>query len=165
MAKETDDLLEIWQNGNTSEWEKEVFEIVKEILMERLGYVPPQSIETQVRQILDKVEEYLEDNELNQALGECETAIQLKPDSAIAYNYRGEIYDEMGQANNAIANYQKAIELDPELEDARENLLSLDAEIREEIENQVRQILDKVEGYLENNELDKEWLKNNLPVC
>ena len=106
LTHETEYLLDIWQNGDVDEWEKEVFEIVKEILLDRLGYVPPQSVEMHVSQILDRVENYLEGKELDKALSECEAAIQMSPDSAIAYNYLGEIYDEMGELENAIINYQ-----------------------------------------------------------
>jgi tetratricopeptide (TPR) repeat protein len=133
-TRETEDLLEIWQKGDTSEWEKEVFEIIKEILLERLGYIPPQSIETQILQILDKVEEHIENNEFDKALNECELAIQMDPDSAIAYNDRGIIYEEMGQLGNAIVNYQKAIQLDPELKVAWENILSTERELKREFE-------------------------------
>jgi lipopolysaccharide biosynthesis regulator YciM len=105
VTKDTEELLDIWQDVDTSEWEKEAFEIIKEILLERLGHVPSQSIETQISQILDKVENYLENNELEKALNECELAIQMNPDSAIANNYRGDIYVEMGQLQNAIVYY------------------------------------------------------------
>jgi hypothetical protein len=53
IAKETDYLLEIWQNLDPSQWEAEVPEILKEILSARLRYVPPQSIDTQLTSILD----------------------------------------------------------------------------------------------------------------
>ena len=156
IARETEDLLEIWQHGDISEWEKGVFEIVKEILLERLGYVPPQSLETQVSQILDKVEDYLENHELEKALDECELAIQMNPDYAIAYNYRGEIYDEMGQPENAIVNYQKAIQLDSELQDAWENLLIAELELEEEFEESTaKQHLDQALEYANDDEPEK----------
>jgi hypothetical protein len=58
--RETKDLLDIWQNGNIDEWEEIVFEIVKEILIDRLGFLPPQSSEVQISKILDRVDDYLE---------------------------------------------------------------------------------------------------------
>ena len=75
LTHDTEYLLGIWQNGDADEWEKEVFEIIKEILLDRLGYVPPQSVEKQVSKILDRVEDYLESEEFDKALRECEIAI------------------------------------------------------------------------------------------
>ena len=40
--KETDELLEIWENGNREEWTDMAFDVIKEILLKRLGKVPPQ---------------------------------------------------------------------------------------------------------------------------
>lgn len=156
LTQDTEYLLDIWQNGDVDEWEKEVFEIVKEILLDRLGYVPPQSVEKQASQIVDRVKEYIESKELNKALSECETAIQLNPDSAIAHNYLGEIYDEMGQLENAIINYQKAIELDPELKDAWENMLSAESELEDEfVESIAKQHLDNALDFAHSDEPQK----------
>jgi tetratricopeptide (TPR) repeat protein len=129
IIRDTEDLLEIWQSGDTDQWSEEVFEIVKEILLQRLGEVPPQSQKTQERQSLARVERYLENNELGQALSECEFLIQLNPMSATAYNSRGIIFDEMGQLENAILSYQKAVQLDPEFQDAWDNLIGIEAEL------------------------------------
>src|SRR5512138_2937170 len=134
ILQDTEELLEIWQGGDTSQWTPDVFEMIKEILTERLGYVPPQSNEAQVRRILQDVEKYLENNELDKALDECDSAIQMKPDSAMAYHYRGQIYDELGQLENAITNYQTAIQLDPELKAAWMNMGMVESEMEEEFE-------------------------------
>lgn len=156
LTQDTEYLLDIWQNGDVDEWEKEVFEIIKEILLDRLGYIPPQSVEKQVAQILNRVEEYLENEELDKALRECVTAIQLNPDSAIAYNYLGEIYDEMGQLENAIVNYQKAIQLDSEYQDAWENMLSVEIELEETFEESIaKQHLDNALEFAYSDELEK----------
>ena len=40
--KETDELLEIWQKNDRMEWSNTAFEVIKEILMERLGEIPRQ---------------------------------------------------------------------------------------------------------------------------
>ena len=134
LNQDTEYLLDIWQKGDVDEWETDVFEIIKEILLDQLGYVPPQSVERQVSQILDQVEDYLENNKLDKTSTHCEAAIQFMPNSAISYNYRGEIYDEMGQFENAIINYQKAIQLNSEYQDAWENMLSVELELEEEFE-------------------------------
>jgi len=39
-TRETDDLVNIWKQQNTDEWEPVTFEIIKEILLERLGKIP-----------------------------------------------------------------------------------------------------------------------------
>lgn len=156
LNQDTEYLLDIWQNGDVDEWEKDVFEIIKEILLDRLGRVPPQSVERQVAQILDRVEDYLENKDLDKALIECEAAIQLSPDSAIAYNYLGEIYDEMGQPESAIVNYQKAIQLDSEYQDAWENMLSAEIELEEAFEESIaKQHLDNALEFAYSDEREK----------
>jgi tetratricopeptide (TPR) repeat protein len=156
IIKDTEELLEIWQRGDTSEWNEDVFEIVKEILVKRLGYVPPQSNEAQVRQIIDNVERHIDTNELAKALSECELAIQLNPNSAIAYNYRGEIYEQMGKLEDAITNYQRAVQVDSELEVAWGNLLSVEPEIEEEFEESLaKQRLDWALEYAYHDETEK----------
>ncbi len=156
IAKETEDLLDIWQFGKIDEWDEIVFEIIKEILLDRLGYLPPQSIEFQISEIFYRVEDYLENNELEKALSECELAIQLNPDFAITYNYRGEIYNEMGQLENAIINYQKAIELAPDFKDAWENMLNVKLAIEDEFEKSIaKKHLDQAFEYANNGEVNK----------
>ncbi len=41
--KETDELLEIWSDNDRLEWSDETFEVIRVILLERLGEVPPQA--------------------------------------------------------------------------------------------------------------------------
>jgi len=156
LSQDTEYLLDIWANGDVDEWQKGVFEIIKEILLDRLGYLPPQSVEKQVSQILKRVEDYLENEELDKAISECESAIQLSPDSAIAYNYLGEIYDEIGQLENAISNYQRAIQLNPEYQDAWENMLSVEIELEKLFEESIaKQHLDNALDFAYSDELEK----------
>lgn len=42
--RETEDLLEIWQTNDHEEWSDTAFEVIKEILIKRLGEIPPQEI-------------------------------------------------------------------------------------------------------------------------
>ena len=136
--------------------ERRSFELVKEILVKRLGYVPPQSNEVQVLRILDNVERHIDNNELDKALSECELAIQLHPNFAIAYNYRGEVYEQMGQLEGAITNYQRAIQLDSELQEAWNNMLDVESEIEEEFEESLtKQQLDWALEYAYNDETEK----------
>ena len=113
-------------------------------------------VEKQVSQILDRVENHLNHNELTQALSECEAALQLSPDSALIYNYLGEIYDGMEQLDLALANYQKAIQLDGEYQDAWDNMLSVEAELEAAFENSdAKQHLDHALEYALNDEPEK----------
>lgn len=169
VLKETEDLLDIWQFGKIDEWDEIVFEVIKEILVDRLGDVPPQSIEFQISEILYRIEDNLENNELEKALSECGLAIQLNPDHAITYNYCGEIYEEMGQLENARINYQKAIELSPHLKGVWENKLRVDLALEEEFEDSItKKQLDKALKYANNGEINKaleqcESVKPTLP--
>jgi tetratricopeptide (TPR) repeat protein len=60
--------------------------------------------------------------ELEEALHECELAIQIAPFLADAQNYRGMILQELERLDDAIDAYQIAVQLDPEFDAARENL-------------------------------------------
>lgn len=42
LLKETDELIEIWQKHDTGEWTEMAFEVVREILQNRLGELPLQ---------------------------------------------------------------------------------------------------------------------------
>jgi hypothetical protein len=50
--KETDELLEIWRSGEHKEWTEVALDVVKEILLDRLGEIPPE----------EKVEEEIEED-------------------------------------------------------------------------------------------------------
>ena len=156
MIKDTDELLEIWQSGDTAEWSQEVFEMIKEILVKRIGYVPPQSSAAKILQILSNVERHIDNNELDKASEECELAIELNPNLAIAYNYRGEIYEQMGRREDAITNYQRAIQLDSELEEVWANLLDVEADLEKEFEESLtKQRLDWALEDVYNDDTDK----------
>ncbi|MBN1319003.1 MAG: hypothetical protein JXA42_26205 [Anaerolineales bacterium] len=65
-----------------------------------------------------------------EALSECNLAIQAGPDLAEAYNLKGIILDQLGDAGGAIEAYRKAIELWPDFDEAIQNL----QEAREDME-------------------------------
>lgn len=52
--KETDELLEIWQTNDHVQWSEDAFNVIQEILQQRLGEFPPQN---------EPILEYLDDNE------------------------------------------------------------------------------------------------------
>jgi len=119
--RDTEDLLGIWEKRDVGEWDEEVFKIIEGILIKRLGYRPLESIQVQVTQIPTRANKFWQAGNLAQALVECEFAIKLAPNLAIAYNYRGLIYDEMELFEEAVADYQTAIRLDPDLKNAWDN--------------------------------------------
>jgi tetratricopeptide (TPR) repeat protein len=144
LLKETEDLLEIWQKNDSNEWNEKVFEIVKEILVERLGYIPDTSVQKQVSQILRNVDNLILNGEFDKSLAECDTAIKMLPEHAIAYSYRANIYNELGQLENAIKNYQTALQLEPELKDAWKNMQRIEENLEEIFQNSIaKQHLDQ----------------------
>jgi tetratricopeptide (TPR) repeat protein len=156
IIKDTEDLLEIWHNGDLSEWEENVFEMIEQILKERLGHVPTQSNQAQVRRLLRDIEGHLDQDEIEPALSKCELAIQMDPNSALAFNYRGEIYDQRGELEAAIADYQRAIQLDPFLEVAWENMRSVEAQLEERFEtSETKGHLDQALEYAYGDEAEK----------
>ena len=58
-----------------------------------------------------KVRIYLDRNDFEKALAECETSINLKPDYSEGYVLAGVLYDLKGDTKNALNYYQKSIEL------------------------------------------------------
>jgi hypothetical protein len=52
--KETEELVEIWQKNDRVEWSETTFDVLKEILQQRLGELPPQN---------EPISEYIEDEE------------------------------------------------------------------------------------------------------
>jgi hypothetical protein len=59
--KETDELLELWQANDRSEWSDETFEVVKELLQERGVDMPPQN-----EPVYERQDERLEDDGLEE---------------------------------------------------------------------------------------------------
>jgi tetratricopeptide (TPR) repeat protein len=51
--------------------------------------------------------------EQQQAIADLDRAIRLDPNDAEAYNIRGNVWDDMGDADHALADYEQAIRIDP----------------------------------------------------
>ena len=73
--------------------------------------------------------EYQETENFEQALAECDTAIDLDPYLADAHNLRGVVLEELGRPEQALVAYQNALRLDPDFLEARENLAHLQTEL------------------------------------
>jgi len=59
--------------------------------------------------------------DLEGALADCNRAIELKPDFAVAYNNRGMVKQVKGDLDGALEDYNKALNLKPDLKAARTN--------------------------------------------
>lgn len=59
------------------------------------------------------------------ALNEAETAIELNPNLAVAYARRGSIYFQLGDIKRAGINWNMALKLDPDYDEVREILKSV----------------------------------------
>ncbi len=56
-AKETDELLQIWQENDREAWTEEAFDAVRKILLERLGELPAQGLPEEEEPAEDESEE------------------------------------------------------------------------------------------------------------
>jgi tetratricopeptide (TPR) repeat protein len=133
VVKSTDDLLEIWQNGDPEEWDEITFELVAEILTERRQELPARSAKAGVKDLLKQVEGHLDADEWDQALILCQQIIDIDPQAALAHHYRGIAFDELGQLESARDSLLVAIELDPKLKAAREHLEYVEADLAADI--------------------------------
>src|SRR4030095_1162208 len=55
--RETEDLLESWRTNDHEEWSDTAFEVIKEILSERLGEVPSQELPSQEQEEEERFED------------------------------------------------------------------------------------------------------------
>jgi len=74
---------------------------------------------------------YQEANDLENALSECQAVIQLDSNCAEAHNLHGLVLEGLGRKEEALAAYRAASHLDSTFQEAQENLLELEKEIRE----------------------------------
>lgn len=60
--------------------------------------------------------------EFDRAISDCNTAIRLSTTSSNVYVYRGYAYERKGNMDAAIADYKRALEIDPRNQEAQTNL-------------------------------------------
>lgn len=83
----------------------------------------------QAKQHLEQAFDLYENHEdFQQALEVCEVALHLDPHLAEAHNLRGILLEEMDKPLRAVGAYRKALKLDPDFIEAKENLEALKAE-------------------------------------
>ncbi len=99
--------------------------------------------------------------ELDNALRECEMVIRLAPELAEAHNLRGIVLDGLGQKEDAIAAYRKAVQLDPNFREARDNLDEALAERREKGRTQQRLVVIRTYSHPLQANLAKGFLEAN----
>lgn len=114
----------------------------------------------EARFIYDRANSYEESSELEKALDECDIAILIDWELADAYNLRGIILEGLGRLREAVKAYAKAIKIDPEFEEARENLHILDSKL-----NESHHLVDiatfnsSEEAYLQKSRLESEGIR------
>jgi tetratricopeptide (TPR) repeat protein len=166
--RETEDLLDIYHRKNTHEWDEETFEIIKEILLQRLGTIPDEPVQEQGEEKQDSGEEE-QGTELDEAIHAAELAIQKAPRRAAGYYRRGLVHDEMGQLENSLADYREAISLDPDFEDAWINFFIVEKELEEKYHRSAtKKHLDRALEFANHKETVKaltecEFAKKNMP--
>lgn len=167
--RETDDLLDIWKHGDPDEWQEDVFDLIGEILQERLGYLPDPSIKLQVKQRMEVVESWWDAGELEKAREGVEWVLQIQPGLAEAHHLRGLVLAEMGDMPQAAEAYKTALQLDPRLSEAREDLLDLDEAFEDQFLsspamqhlNQAREFARK--GLLDQAQAECDLARQTLP--
>jgi tetratricopeptide (TPR) repeat protein len=124
--RETQELIDIWNDADASEWDDEVLPMARQILEERLGHVPRKSTTRRVSEILKRVQQDLDDNELDEALRACEGAIRLNPHLAAPHYCRGQILEALGRFERALSAYRAAVRADHQFEQAWRRLFIME---------------------------------------
>lgn len=119
---ETDDLLDIWKRHDLEQWTQDAFDSIYKILLERNIEIPPMDDIAEAKAHLKQAEDYLEAEDHYKALSHCNMAIQLAPHYGHAYYLKGLVYDEMDKLDEAVKFYQEALQLSPNMSDAKQNL-------------------------------------------
>jgi len=107
---------------------------------------------------------YQLNEDYKKAIASYDQLIQLKPDSALAYNNRGSAFAALGNPQSAIQDYRQALKLDPKLPIVYLNLGYLYARLldKTKADNNYQQVLDldpkiankAYKSILEENKLD-----------
>jgi tetratricopeptide (TPR) repeat protein len=79
--------------------------------------------------VLARAAAYDRRQQYDRAIADYDTALQLDPAQADAFNRRGEVWRKKGERPHALADFGAAIRLDPEHSPARSNYKSLAQEL------------------------------------
>lgn len=169
--KETEELLNILQSDSPEEWDVETFSIIERILHEREVVIPDISISRKIEQLIKKGEAALEQEKWEQALQIGAAILDLDPKNVDAITMRGQSLYEAGDLEKAIADFQTAIRLDPDTQDAWDDLQIVEQDITElYLGSDFRLRLDRaaelaLDGEFERATAEIECLKKDLPSC
>ena len=75
---------------------------------------------------------YAQETDLLRALECCQVALEVDPTHAETHNLRGALLQVLDRPDEALAAFQRAVQLDPTLQDAAANLADLQAELADE---------------------------------
>ena len=106
-------------------------------------------------------DEYERNGYLENALKECNRALEIDPCLADAHNLRGIILEKMGIQRSALRAYKQALRYDPAFDEARQNLSSLEDELRDTAEHDFVTIATfryPTEAYLQKARLEAEGI-------
>jgi tetratricopeptide (TPR) repeat protein len=82
-----------------------------------------------IRAVLARAAAYDRKQQYDRAIADYDTALQLNPAQADAFNHRGEVWRKRGDRPHALADFGAAIRLNPEHSPARANYKSLAHEL------------------------------------
>jgi tetratricopeptide (TPR) repeat protein len=82
-----------------------------------------------IRAVLARAAAYDRKQQYDRAIADYDTALQLDPAQADAFNHRGEVWRKKGDRPHALADFGAAIRLNPEHSSARGNYKSLAQEL------------------------------------
>jgi tetratricopeptide (TPR) repeat protein len=68
---------------------------------------------------------YFKTGKAAQGLPDAERSLQLRPDDAPTLGTRGLIYEALGRSEDAIADFRRALAIDPNMREGREALQRL----------------------------------------
>jgi tetratricopeptide (TPR) repeat protein len=153
----TEQLTEIWRQHNQQEWTPEAFEAIRQILTSRSpsGILPEKVGIGLAEDHLERAHAYAERDQLQDALREVDLALQKDPHSLEAYQYRGNLLEDLGDLEGAIKAYRQARYLDRSNESTRLDLRRALTKQFEEVARKRRPPEDDAE-VLDEDELEDE---------
>ena len=166
---ETEDLEGIWRIHDTDEWTEEAFIVLREVLLGRLGTVPEISTVPPLHRSIDTILDLRKQGAFSSALYECEQAVSLAPGNPKAHFLLGLTHRDMGNLEKAISAFSKAVNLDPDFEDAANQLKSVEKELDKRFEKSAaNDHLDRAMVHAEDEDMDMalreiELAKDSLP--
>ncbi len=120
--RKTEDLIAIWKAHNTKEWTEEAFEAIRQILLTRVDSLPPYENIEEAEKYLDEAKVLWEKAEYENALLECDQAIQIAPSFADAHYEKGLVLEATGRLEDALAPLELAVRLEPESGEIKKGL-------------------------------------------